>query len=139
MSESTPERKVGDLFWDAKASLASLLKWENLNADQSFMRLSSGGVVHNWEVLTRVSTEEADRAIRTRIAQNMPVTDLVLAYIGLVSWRGTKSLMAHMQYFRSGYENGLLFGSHLTVDAQNKSWQVSGGFLIMGACKNIWV
>jgi hypothetical protein len=136
---NNPEKKVGDLANDAKASLADLLAFENLALEQWYMRMSSVGQTLRWEPLTKESVSSQDK-IKEKIAlQKQPVTDMVLAFVGTVDHRGTRSLMARMQYFRSGYETGLLFGSHLATAAAARNPRASGAFLIFGGCKNIWI
>ncbi len=67
------------------------------------------------------------------------ISDLVILYVGMLDWRGERRLMAYGQYFRSGYDDGLLFGSHLTRNLHTEALQRSGGFLMLGACENIWM
>lgn len=135
----TPEKPVGELTQDAKASLMDLLAQKNLALDQWYLRLTGGGRATGWEPLPKeiVSSQEK---IKERIAlEKKPVTDLVLAFVGTVDHRGKKSLMAQMQYFRTGYETGLLFGSYVAADAGSRKLEASGAFLIFGGCKNIWI
>ena len=47
--------------------------------------------------------------------------------------------MAQMQYFRTGYEKGLLFGSYLATSSGAANLQATGAFLIFSGCKNIWI
>jgi hypothetical protein len=136
---NNPDKTVGELTNDAKASLADLLAFENLALEQWYVRMSSGGQTLRWEPLPTESVSSQEK-IKERIAlQKKPVTDMVLAFVGTVDHRGTRSLMAQMQYFRSGYETGLLFGSHLATDSGARNPRASGAFLIFGGCKNIWI
>jgi hypothetical protein len=133
------EHRVGDLMQDAQASLAHLLRHKDLKSNQWLLRLSSGGRTGNWEPLTTDSNENA-AIIKNKIARSItPVTDLVLAFVGMVEWRGTKSLMSHMQYFRTGYNEGLLYGAHLIHDDSGHKFRRRGSFLIMGTCRNSWL
>lgn len=133
------EPKVGDLVGDAKASIAELFQFQELRREQWFMRLSVGGHAHSWELLTSDS-QKNNNTIKQRIRESeSPVTDFVLAFIGLVPWRGRKRLMAYMQYFRRDYPTGLLFGSHVKQTFFGKKLRMHGGFLIMGSCQNVWV
>jgi hypothetical protein len=134
-----PEKPVGELTNDAKASLMDLLAQKNLALDQWYLRLASGGSATGWEPLPKEPVSSQEK-IKERIAfEKKPVRDLVLAFVGTVDHRGRKSLMAQMQYFRTGYETGLLFGSHLAADSGSKKLRASGAFLIFGACKNMWI
>jgi hypothetical protein len=136
---NNPEKKVGELANDAKASLADLLAFENLALEQWYMRMSSEGQTLGWEPLTKEYVSNQEK-IKEKIAlQKQPVTDMVLAFVGTVDHRGTISLMARMQYFRGGYETGLLFGSHLATTSGARNPRASGAFLIFGGCKNIWI
>ena len=135
----TEKEKVGDLVNDARASLADLLQFNELRSDRWYMRLSAEGQARRWEELTNDSKEN-DQAIRDKITRSeKPVTDLVLAFVGLMQWRGKKQRMAYMQYFRTKRATGLVFGSHLKKAFLRRRVHAYGGFLIMGGCKNIWI
>jgi hypothetical protein len=83
---------------------------------------------------------ENDGRTKERIAlSEKPVTDLVLAFVGVVSWRSKNQLMARMQYFRVGYTSGLVFGTYLRTSLVGCNPQRHGGFLIFGACQNLWI
>ena len=133
------EPKPGDLVGDAKASLVELFQVQQLRREQWFMRVSVASRGHSWELLTSDS-EENNKTIKRRIQESEPpVTDLVLAFIGQIPWRGRKQLMAYMQYFRHDYPTGLLFGSHVKQSLFGGKLRTFGGFLIMGGCKNVWI
>ena len=103
------------------------------------MRLFVDANHTGWEPLTNDSAEN-DRRIKDRITTSgSPVTDLVLAYVGEVDWRGKIQLRVRMQYFRAGYKSGLLFGSHLREDIFGGGFHTHGGFLIFGGCQNFWI
>ena len=102
MPNPESERKPGDLTRDAKASLQALLKFRDVRCDQWYMRMTVGGRVCDWELLTDDS-EKNKTMIKTRIGDSKePVADLVLAFLGVMDWRSRKQLMAHMQFFRRG-------------------------------------
>jgi len=137
MPQGGTKKKVGELIPDARVSFTDLLQFDGMRCEHWFMRLSCGGRAGGWIPLTS-DTRENDVIIRGRIAGSQdPVTDLVFAFVGTVDWRGGRSLMAHMQYFRRGYDTGLLFGSHLIQEGQKI--QAKGNFLVMGGCRNIWI
>lgn len=90
------------------------------------------------EALTTDSREN-DEAIRGRIARSeRPVTDLVLAFVGIMHWKGKEQRMAYMQYFRTRYSTGLVFGSHVKRSFLRRRMRAHG-FLIIGGCQNIWI
>lgn len=121
-----------------QASLVDLFQFEGLKAEQWFMRVSVGGRSCGWELLTSDS-EEINRAIRRRISESEgPVTDLVLAFVGHVHWRGEERLMVHMQYFKRDDPDGDLFGSHVRQTPDGKL-EPQGSLLITGTCKNVWL
>ena len=133
------DKRVGDLTNDAKACLADLLQSEILRTDCWCIKLAVERQAYPWELLTNDSTTN-DTIIRDKIARSHgPITDLVLAFVGEVEWRGSKSLMAYMQYFRTGYQTGLLCGSHLRRAAPSEKLVAYGGFLILGGCQNVWL
>jgi hypothetical protein len=139
MPESVPQTKLGDLAKPAELTLAQLLNFDGLKADQWLMRLSFGGEVGNWEPLA-ADTETNDRMIKERITQSAkPVTELAVGYVGMIEWRGSKRLMAYLQYFKAGYEQGLLCLRHVKEASRPETFEGFGGFLIVGACKNIWI
>ena len=132
MLNSDAQKKLTDLSADAQASLADLLQFDELSSEQWFMRQSIGGRACAWEVLTSDS-QENDRQIKARIAASeKPVTDLVLAFIGMVEWRKKKQLMAYLQCFRTGYPQGILCLRHLTHDTTAGTFEPQGAFLIDG-------
>jgi len=133
------DKKVGDLVTDAQASLYALLRFKDARCDQWYMRVTVEGQSCAWEFLTADSTTN-NAIIKARIGESKePVDDLVFAYLGIMEWRGRKQLMADMQFFRRGYPAGLLFGSHLRKAFFSRRPQAYGGFLIMGACQNLWI
>jgi hypothetical protein len=131
--------KIGELTNDAESSLTVLLNLKELKLERHYMRLSVDGISMGWEPLAS-DLAENDGRIKERIAlSEKPVTDLVLAFVGVVNWRSKKQLMARMQYFRIGYTSGLVFGSHLRTSLFGPNPQRQGGFLIFGACQNLWI
>ena len=137
----TPEAngKPGDLVPDAQASLRALLEFKDMRCEQWYMRVTAVGQSSGWELLTSNSTTN-NAIIMARLADSKrPVDDLILAYLGLLEWRGKEQLMAYMQFFRRGYPTGLLFGSHLRDELPSQRPQAYGGFLILGGCENSWI
>jgi hypothetical protein len=135
----TEKEKVSALINDARASLADLLAFDEMRGDRWYVRLSTKEKVYPWEALTTDSREN-DEAIRGRIARSeRPVTDLVLAFLGVMHWKGEQQRMAYMQYFRTGYSTGLVFGSHVKRSFLRRRMRAHGGFLIIGGCQNIWI
>jgi hypothetical protein len=135
----TEKEKVNALIGDAQASLADLLQSDELRGDQWYMRLSTEGKVYPWEVLT-TDSKENDEAIRGRIVRSeRPVTDLVLAFVGVMHWKGKQQRVAYMQYFRTGNSTGLVFGSHVKRSFLRPRMRAYGRFLIIGGCQNIWI
>jgi hypothetical protein len=47
--------------------------------------------------------------------------------------------MAYMQYFRSGYSTGLVFGACVKRSFLRPRMRAHGGFLMIGGCQNIWL
>jgi hypothetical protein len=47
--------------------------------------------------------------------------------------------MAHMQYFKKDYKDGLLCGCHLKSRFFGKKFEFIGNFIVMGGCDNIWI
>jgi hypothetical protein len=139
MPESVPQTKLGDLAKPAELTVSQLLNFDRLKSDQWVMRLSFGTEAGNWESLA-TDTETNDRIIKERITQSAkPVTELAVGYVGMIEWRGGKRLMAYLQYFKAGYEQGLLCLRHVKEASQPETFEGFGGFLIVGACKNIWI
>lgn len=139
MRNAEQEKKLGDLSKPAAASLKELLQLEELNGEQWLMRLSAGGRSGSWQPLTLDSAAN-DRMIRERIAaSDKPITDLVLAFVGMVEWRAKKQLMAYLQVFRSDYKEGLMCLRHLKERPNGPKYEASGGFLVIGFCQNIWI
>jgi hypothetical protein len=129
--------KVGDLVSDARSGLAELLDFDGVKPEQWFLRLTGERGNRGWRTLT-ADPGGFDAQVRELTAQRTaPITDMVLAFVGTIDWRGTKQFMAYMQYFRRGYSVGLLCGSHLVRRGQKI--QSTGGFLIMGSCQNLWL
>lgn len=78
--------------------------------------------------------------MREKIAYSAkPVAELAVGYVGMIDWRGNKRLMAYLQYFKAEYEQGLLCLRHVKEAAQPGTYEGFGGFLVVGACKNIWI
>lgn len=139
MLNAEQEKKLGDLSKPAATSLEELLQLEELNGEQWLMRLSVGGRSASWQPLTLDSAAN-DRMIRERIeTSDKPITDLVLAFVGMVEWRANKQLMAYLQVFRSDYKEGLMCLRHLKQRPNRPKYEASGGFLVIGFCQNIWI
>jgi len=133
------EKKLADLSKPAAASLDELLQLQQLQGEQWLMRLSVGGHSQSWQPLTLDSATN-DRMIKERIeASEKPITDLVLAFVGMVEWRGKKQLMAYVQVFRSEYKEGLMCLRHLKERPDGLNYEAVGGFLVAGFCQNIWI
>ena len=133
------KKKLGELVKPAEASLADLLQFKELKRDQWFMRLSTGGDARAWDFLTADSASN-DRLIKEKItASEKPVTELVLAFVGIFEWRGSKRLMAYLQFFRSDCELGLLCFQHLKEGVPEGKFEAFGNLLIARGCKNIWI
>lgn len=134
------EKKLADLIEDAEVSLNELLETHgsSTKSDSWFMYVKSPGYSRKWEILT-LDGDENNRRITSAVREaGSGISDLVVVYLGMLDWRGESQLMAYGQYFRSGYNDGLLFGSHLTRDPHSEALLRSGGFLILGGCQNIW-
>jgi len=139
MQNAEQEKKLGDLSKPAAASLDELLQLEELKGEQWLMRLSVGGNSGSWQSLTLDSATN-DGVIRERIeASQKPVTELVLAFVGMVEWRGKKQLMAYLQVFRSDYKQGLMCLRHLKERPDAVKYEAIGRFLVAGFCQNIWI
>ncbi len=138
MPSADPKARLGELVEPAKSSLDDLLRFENLRNEKWFMRLAVGGEARGWEFLTGDSATN-DAMIKEKIEQSeKPVTELVLAFVGMVDWRGSKRFMAYLQYFRPGYEHGLLCFRHLKDTPQPDRFEGFGELMVIG-CKNIWI
>ena len=138
MPEPAPN-KLGELTKPAELTLAHLLKFQDLQADRWLLRLSVDGTAGGWEPLAS-DTVTNDQIIKERIALSAkPVTELAVGYVGMIDWRGSKRLMAYLQYFKSEYEQGLLCLRHVKEATQPGTFEGFGGFLVVGACKNIWI
>lgn len=140
MDEQTPEHDAEERIVDlAVASLADLFQFQELKTEQWYVRVSAGGHARGWELLTSDS-EENRRAIKQRVRESeMPVTDLVVAFLGHIPWRGSEQLMVIMHYFRRGDPEGLLFGSHVKQTLAGGKLEPDGSFLSMGLCENTWI
>ncbi len=139
MPSVDPKSKLGELVKPAKCSLDDLLQFEKLKNEQWFMRLAVGGQARGWEFLTADSATN-DSMIKEKIGRSeRPVTELVLAFVGMVDWRRSKRFMAYLQYFRSDYEQGVLCLRHLKDAPQAGRFEGFGGFMVIGGCKNIWI
>ena len=139
MPDDDAKKKLEELVKPAEASLADLLQCKELKNEQWFMRLAVGGDARGWEFLTADSASN-DRMIKEKIAQSeKPVTELVLAFVGTVDWRGAKRLMAYLQFFRSDCEVGLLCLHHLKEELPGGKFETFGNLLIASGCKNIWI
>ena len=133
------KKKLQELVKPAEASLVDLLQFKELKNEQWMMRLAVEGDVRGWEFLTDDSASN-DRMIKEKIAASKePVTELVLAFVGMVDWRGAKRLMAYLQFFRSNCEVGLLCLHHLKEGLSEGKFETFGNLLIASGCKNIWI
>lgn len=139
MADRSPQKKLGELTKPAELTVTHMLRFPGLKTDQWLMRLTVGGEIGDWEPLTTdIATN--DQMIKQRVAEcAKPVTELALGYAGMIDWGGSKRLMAYLQYFKGGYEQGLLCMRHLKEAARPGMIEGIGGFLIVGACKNIWI
>jgi hypothetical protein len=139
MPDDDAIKKLGELVKPAEASLADLLQFKELKREQWLMRLAVGGEAHGWEFLTADSANN-DRMIKEKIAASeKPVTELVLAFVGMIDWRGVKQQMAYLQFFRSDCEVGLLCLHHLKEGLPEGKFETFGNLLIASGCKNIWI
>lgn len=139
MTSDDAKKKLGELVKPAEASLADLLQFKELKSDQWLMRMSTGGDARGWEFLTADSASN-DRMIKEKIAASeKPVTELVLAFVGMVDWRGAKRLMAYLQFFRSECQLGLLCLHQLKEGLPAGRFETFGNLLIASGCKNIWI
>jgi hypothetical protein len=134
-----PKSKLGELVTPAQSSLEEFLRLDEFANEQWFMRLAVRGKARGWELLT-AETSANDRMIKERIElSEKPVTELVVAFAGMIEWRGSKRLMAYLQYFQSEYEQGLLCLRHLKDAPQPGKVEGFGGFMVVSGCKNIWI
>jgi hypothetical protein len=139
MPNPDPQKKLGALAIPAEAALGEFLQLKGLQAEQWQMRLSVNGQPRLWRQLTADSGTN-DRMIREEIELSQKsVTDLVLAFVGMIEWRGSKRLLAHLQYFRSDYTQGLMCLRYLKEVADKDKFEAYGNFLIVGACQNRWI
>jgi len=139
MQNAETETKLADLSKLAPSCLDELLQLEELKGEQWLMRLSVGGHSGSWQHLTLDSAAN-DQMIKERIeASDKPITDLVLAFVGMVEWRGKKQLMAYLQVFRSDYKQGVMCLRHLKERPEGAKYEAVGGFLVAGFCRNIWI
>ena len=139
MRNAEQEKKLGDLSKPVASSLDELLQLEELKGEQWLMRLSVDGHSGSWQPLT-LDSGTNDRMIRERIeSSDKPITDLVLAFVGMVEWRGKKQLMVYLQVFRSDYKEGLMCLRHLKERRSGPKYEGFGGFLLVGFCQNIWI
>ena len=131
--------KLGELTKPAEQSIAQLLSFQDLKLDHWLMRLSVAGETSSWEPLAS-DTATNDRLIKERITQSAnPVTELAVGYVGMIDWRGSKRLMAYLQYFKAEYEQGLLCLRLVKEASQPGRFEGFGGFFVVGACQNIWI
>ena len=138
MLNSETQKRLTELSIDAEAGLSELLKLDGLQRELWFMRLSTQGNTH-WEVLMN-DTKENDEKIKQKIAASeQPVGGLVLAFVGMVEWRGAKKLMAYLQCFRAGYQEGILCLRPMKETTADQKFEPDGAFMIAGSCKNIWI
>src|SRR5215469_5079318 len=139
MQQTAAQSKLGELTKPAELTLAHLLSFHNLKLDHWLIRLSTGRQAGGWEPLA-ADTATNDGLIKQRIAQSgPPVTELAVGYVGMIDWRGSKRLMAYLQYFKADYEHGLLCLRHVKEASQLGTFEGFGGFLVVGACKNMWI
>jgi len=139
MQNAEQDKKLRDLSKPAADSLDELLQLEELKGEQWLMRLSVDGHAQSWQPLTLDSATN-DRMIKEKIQQSdKPITDLVLAFVGMVEWRGKKQLMAYLQLFRLDYKQGLMCLRHLKERPDGAKYEAFGRFLVVGFCQNIWI
>jgi hypothetical protein len=139
MTSDDAKKRLQELVKPAEASLADLLHCKELKSEQWMMRIAVEGEVRGWEFLTADSASN-DRLIKEKIAASeRPVTELVLAFVGIVQWRGERRLMAYLQFFRSNCEVGLLCLQNLKEGLPEGQFETVGNLLFAGGCKNIWI
>ena len=135
----SPPTKLGDLIKPAESTLAQFLQNDAIQPETWFMRLCVNNTPRQWQSLTADTTTN-DHLIKEAIDQSpKPVTELALAFAGMIDFRGGKRLMAYLQFYRSGHELGLLCLRHLKEAARPGTLEGFGGFLTVGSCKNIWL
>jgi len=135
----TVDKKFADLTAIAESTLNQLLVSDELKIDQWMVRLSALDVAGPWELMTNDSAAN-NQLIKDKLGQSeKPVTELSVAYVGTVHWRGKQERMAYLQYYRSGHELGLLCLRRLKEESEPGKVEAIGGLLIGGACKNIWI
>lgn len=139
MPQSAASNKLGELTKPAERTLTQLLSFPDLALDRWLMRLSVAGETGPWESLAS-DTATNDHLIKEKIAQNEnPISELAVGYVGMIDWRGSKRLMAYLQYFKAEYEQGLLCLRHVKEASQPGRFEGFGGFFVAGACKNTWL
>lgn len=139
MSEAGPTKKLSELIKPAESTLAQFLQHEGFRPEQLFVRLGVNSALGPWRALTP-DTATNDRLIKEAIDQSpQPVSELAVAFAGMIDWRGGKRLMGYLQFYRSGYDHGLLCLRHLKQAARPGTLEGFGGFLTVGSCKNIWL
>lgn len=138
MEDTTQEKAVDDLLEDAKLSLVDLLDFSGVGTDQWFMHLypDTGS---GWKLLSNDAGKN-NAAIRGSIQQaKEPVTSLALAFCGMAEVKGERQQVAYTQYFRQGYDSGLVLGRRIRKRWLTGQLRSHGSFLIMGQCHNIWL
>lgn len=105
-------KKLADLIDDAKVTLEDLLKTHGSSAksDSWFMYVKLHGCPGEWGRLSLDGDENNRRIASAMREAGSRISDLVILYVGMLDWRGERRLMAYGQYFRSGYDDGLVFG-----------------------------
>src|SRR5262249_23094687 len=136
---SAAQTKLGELTKPAEQAVGQLLSFRALKLERWLMRSSVASKTGDWEPLA-ADTATNDRLIKERIAQSAnPVTELAVGYVGMIDWRGSKRLMAYLQYFKADHDQGLLCLRHVKEATQPGTFEGFGGFLVVGACKNTWI
>lgn len=139
MPEDDARKKLRELVKPAEASLAGLLQFQGLKNEQWMMRLAVGSDVRRWEFLTADSATNDLMIKETIAASEKPVTELVLAFVGMVDWRGVKRRLAYLQFFRSNCEVGLLCLQNMKEGLPEGKFETVGNLMIVSGCKNIWI
>jgi len=138
MSPPVPA-ELAELIEPAEGTLGQFLQSESLKPEQWFMRLSVSGIPGPWKILTADSSDN-DRLIKEQIAQSeKPVTELALAFAGMVEWRGSKRMMVYLQFYLAGRDLGVLCLRHLKEGPRPGTLEAFGGLFLAGTCKNIWL
>jgi len=131
--------ELAQLVQPAEATLREFVQQEDLKPEQWFMRVCVNGAPGSWQAMTADSAEN-DRIIKENIAESpKPITELALAFAGMVDWRGSKRLMAYLQYYRAGRDHGVLCLRHLKEGPRPGTLEGFGGLFLAGTCKNIWL